>query len=905
LPGGSLGVGVNAGSINTGSANLFVGAGAGQFNSAGEYNTFVGAGAGNNNTEGNGNSFIGRYTGYLNTSGGDNSFVGNEAGANNGTGANNTFVGATAGQSNTTGNGNSFVGSYAGLFTGGSANAIFGSQAGGYNDASNSGSFSSSTLMGYGAGYYLGTGSADNIFVGFMAGRNVTTGKRNIIIGYEQNAPLATTSDHLNIGGVLYSDLSTGNVGIGTINPGAKLEVAGDVKITGGTPAIGKVLTSDANGLATWQAMPSDNLGSHVATTTLNMAGFPIANISTITITGGGLAVINGTSSDSNGIYISAMGAIYTRGFGGGSYMPDARGVGSVDLQSYRVLGMDRVAAGTYSTIAGGIDNKIIAGSINGFIGAGDRNTFSSGVQNSVIVGGYNNIMGGSHAFIGGGYGNTAGSAYATVGAGMSNIAASQYSSVLGGNTNRVIDIWSEGSVIPGGANNTVTYSKYTLAAGYWASNYYADGTFTWNDYHGTNGNSELINNVPQRTLFKNRGGFMITGSTNTVIGGIKDRGVFITGDGLVGISTGSPKAALDIVSAGSYAQIWRNSAGTIVSSMTDTGMLYPKGAVSGDDLGNHTATTALNMATFDIAGVSTIAVNGRVGIGTANPNNRLQVVDYINFDDTLYNTMLGYRAGYQTTAGWNTFIGHQAGYNNVGGVQNVTLGKNSLFSSASGDDNTVVGYAALDNNSGGSRNAVLGSLAGMGTISQSNFSDNTLLGYRAGYALMSGGTNVLIGSMAGDSITTGFGNIIIGYGQDAPSATTNNYLNIGGVIYGDLSGKTVAIPKYTTEAADSGVTLTAADFGKTITVSASGAQTVTLPPVSASDIGAQVTVVKLGIGQVTIQVTGSGVTIADSNPGGNITNNVSGENYASITLRLVTDMKWIITGGNGSWTTN
>ncbi|MBL4755339.1 MAG: hypothetical protein JKY52_17305, partial [Flavobacteriales bacterium] len=44
-----------------------------------------------------------------------------------------------------------------------------------------------------------------------------------------------------------------GNVGIGTITPGAKLEVAGQIKITGGTPGVNKVLTSDAAGLATWQ----------------------------------------------------------------------------------------------------------------------------------------------------------------------------------------------------------------------------------------------------------------------------------------------------------------------------------------------------------------------------------------------------------------------------------------------------------------------------------------------------------------------------------------------------------------------------------------------------------------------------------------------------------------------------
>jgi len=44
----------------------------------------------------------------------------------------------------------------------------------------------------------------------------------------------------------------TGNVGIGTINPLAKLDVAGNIKIADGTHGAGKVLTSDANGLATW-----------------------------------------------------------------------------------------------------------------------------------------------------------------------------------------------------------------------------------------------------------------------------------------------------------------------------------------------------------------------------------------------------------------------------------------------------------------------------------------------------------------------------------------------------------------------------------------------------------------------------------------------------------------------------
>lgn len=49
--------------------------------------------------------------------------------------------------------------------------------------------------------------------------------------------------------------LTNGNVGIGISNPGAKLEIDGQVKINGGNPGSGKVLTSDAAGLASWQPL--------------------------------------------------------------------------------------------------------------------------------------------------------------------------------------------------------------------------------------------------------------------------------------------------------------------------------------------------------------------------------------------------------------------------------------------------------------------------------------------------------------------------------------------------------------------------------------------------------------------------------------------------------------------------
>jgi len=83
----------------------------------------------------------------------------------------------------------------------------------------------------------------------------------------------------------LYIDNNTGYIGIGTNNPQAKLDINGSLRIADGTQGAGKVLTSDANGFASWQTIPTgsgsssgDNLGNHIATTTLNMNGYPITN---------------------------------------------------------------------------------------------------------------------------------------------------------------------------------------------------------------------------------------------------------------------------------------------------------------------------------------------------------------------------------------------------------------------------------------------------------------------------------------------------------------------------------------------------------------------------------------------------------------------------------------------------
>ncbi|MBL7764728.1 MAG: hypothetical protein JNJ58_01440, partial [Chitinophagaceae bacterium] len=105
--------------------------------------------------------------------------------------------------------------------------------------------------------------------------------------------------------------LKNGNVGLGTNTPTEKLEVNGLVKITGGTPGSGRVLTSDANGVATWQLIPASAIGG--ATTLDSAYNFGGPGLGRIINANSGAVLIDGTDGlhvmDSVGIGTQSPGA--------------------------------------------------------------------------------------------------------------------------------------------------------------------------------------------------------------------------------------------------------------------------------------------------------------------------------------------------------------------------------------------------------------------------------------------------------------------------------------------------------------------------------------------------------------------------------------------------------------------
>jgi len=179
-------VGREAGSSNcTGGYNTFLGVSAGRYNTEGRFNTFLGSRAGHYNTTGITNTFVGYQAGFSNTTGYTNTFVGHRAGHYNTEGEYNTFLGSSAGQDNTTGYTNTFVGDQAGSNnTTGYTNTFVGHRAGFYNTTGYT-----NTFVGYKAGFSntMGTG---NVFIGYEAGENELRSNKLYIANSYAHPPL-------------------------------------------------------------------------------------------------------------------------------------------------------------------------------------------------------------------------------------------------------------------------------------------------------------------------------------------------------------------------------------------------------------------------------------------------------------------------------------------------------------------------------------------------------------------------------------------------------------------------------------------------------------------------------------------------------------------------------------------
>ena len=335
--GNSLYIGTNSGLSNSGTNNM---------------NTSVGYQALSDVTTGYSNTALGYLSLSGNIDGKWNTVIGSGS-ATNSNGDYNTVVGASNFSSNTTGSCNIAIGNNVLNYNStGSFNTAIGRQALMYTSTGDN-----NTALGY----YAGRGSSDNsfsgcIFLGNEAGRNNTSDNKLYIDNSSTSSPL--------IGG----DFSTNQV-----------DINGTIKITGGTPGNDKVLTSDADGLASWED---------------NTAAYEINDLSDAIYNGSDLFLGNGAgnsnSGNNSGVALgkNALTANTTSNFNtaiGFSSLDENTGERNTAVGSYS-LGAN--TSGQHNTSIGyssGISS--VSGSNNTFIGYRTQMNNNTTKNNSTAIG--------------------------------------------------------------------------------------------------------------------------------------------------------------------------------------------------------------------------------------------------------------------------------------------------------------------------------------------------------------------------------------------------------------------------------------------------------------------------------------------------------------------------------------
>lgn len=258
---------------NTASDNTAVGYYALASNTSGVDNVAVGSSALTTNTTGKHDVATG-YQALKNNNGDDNVATGYLALSGNNTGSNNIALGSNSLVSNNDGKKNIGIGTQSlATNTSGSNNV-----AAGYQSMWNNVDGHDNVGIGGGALVNNSSGSS-NTAVGSNALATNVTGSNNSALGYNANVNAAALNNATAIGAhavvtqsnsIVLGSLngindgqSNTNVGIGVTAPSASLHVVGTMRYADGSQASGSVLTSDANGNATWKsntAVPTSRL---------------------------------------------------------------------------------------------------------------------------------------------------------------------------------------------------------------------------------------------------------------------------------------------------------------------------------------------------------------------------------------------------------------------------------------------------------------------------------------------------------------------------------------------------------------------------------------------------------------------------------------------------------------------
>jgi hypothetical protein len=580
-----------------------------------------------------------------------------------------------------------------------------------------------------------------------------------------------------------------GNVGIGTTNPVARLTTSGASADVAGGLAI-----TAAGGTIDWRIYGSSN-GS-VQNGGGSSAGFHIgANApgQEFWIGGFGSAVANAFQSPNSA---TAATVVAVRGVSGqtGDYFQirSTRSATNGDLLTVNSAGNLGIGTTTPAQTLSVQGSALFSGNISA------ANLIATGTATLGIIAPSN-----STAPLYGIYGNNATDNTGFISVAINNatqLRIQNGAAIIGSGASQLNFSPLTAGQTSGGTQTATFFNKSngnTAAVGIYLANGNSDtdASLILNSGFNTSGNG-----VRSLTLNANGGPLALqTGGTNAL---------YINSSQQVGIGTTSPAFKLDVagpINTDQYSGFYQGGSLLGYASSTNTATIFGLGA------GGQNATTS---AAQNI--VTAVGYHALNSLTTGFSNLAIGYNALSALKTGHHNLAIGYSALGNYTGTGNTInlaIGESALGNLTSGVENVAIGGAGVGSNlTTANDNVLIGGLNTANNASNLTSSVfIGAYAGQGSglytsigsvyigrstgFSVGNSSDyNTFVGGAVGSQVTSGYGNTLIGQTVGNAsnnLTTGGGNIGIGYNIQFPSATGNNQLNIGNFLFGSMPATT------------------------------------------------------------------------------------------------------------------